>query len=790
MKRIMSSILVLCLTISMFCVSVSAEYVAGTIEFEDSVSLKLKQALESKFNNDEINIVFLGGSITEGIGASVLSSTSWASLVGNTIKNTMTDKVVNCYNYGISDTTSQFGMYRTTGQVKSKNPDLVFIEYAVNDRYNTESAVNPYYESMVRNLSTLDKPPYIIFVYSASLPTENTNSVLKAQSIAEYYNVAEIDLYDYFYATMLPQQIDKYKSAENYWNNAQGVDTARRDVLKTRYTTVEDCIESMADKSNLQPYKLSLYPQKKSYYLSAEDEWSGDEKWTKEDVFWMKTLLGDDVHPIDAGYYGYAKHIIELFANEPDKYLKKTVVPDSNFSETVYNNADLIPYNYNTIYSSGWQTANGSVLKDMEADTYLKTGNLGETATIYFKGNTFGLVGYVGGAGSSVNGGTVSCVIDGENVGNCIEYHPGHTKKTDLKGFVQLSDAGWHKAVITTIEPRVANEDFEFSFAYTATNADYGTPKVEKILADGTELEIVNSRVEMPIGTESVQLVFDGYPDLGTVNKDTVLVKINGVQTECVIEYDIDSRTCNIKLPKKTEDESYEFIVTPQVTYNGNGAMTKINSYAQNSINLSGLKFRTLSGAKISAVNDVEEGIKVSVDVKSLLDKNTKICLISVLKNKNGIIKKVMKKSNTISNQNTEFTLTTDLKYDNIADGDYLESYVWLEDNIYPVTEKITFSFTELEMVGGDKSILSFYINDVKKSAKLIDVVSNYNNSDTLTIKGKADNAEFVTLKLVNQQGRIIAIGQTKVIDGEFTKSIKTADIGEDGVYTLFIQTN
>ncbi|MCS4471987.1 SGNH/GDSL hydrolase family protein [Clostridium botulinum] len=50
--------------------------------------------------NNDFNIVFLGGSITEGIGATAKDK-AYVHIVGEYLKNLYKDKKVNIYNAGI-----------------------------------------------------------------------------------------------------------------------------------------------------------------------------------------------------------------------------------------------------------------------------------------------------------------------------------------------------------------------------------------------------------------------------------------------------------------------------------------------------------------------------------------------------------------------------------------------------------------------------------------------------------------------------------------------------------------
>ena len=80
----------------------------------------------------EINVVFLGGSITEGHAASEKSK-CYAGLCAEWFKNTFSSQKVNYINVGVGGTGSGFGAVRMDRDVLANNPDMLFVEFAVKD---------------------------------------------------------------------------------------------------------------------------------------------------------------------------------------------------------------------------------------------------------------------------------------------------------------------------------------------------------------------------------------------------------------------------------------------------------------------------------------------------------------------------------------------------------------------------------------------------------------------------------------------------------------------------------
>ena len=138
---------------------------------------------------DEVNVVFMGGSITEGAGASNRAETCYAALVGKYLKETYADKKVNIYNEGVGGTGSDYGLMRLSRDIISHNPDVVFVEFAVNDS-GTDKRLEM--ESIVRTLNTLENPPYIVYLYTTR--KDFISGKAYHEQVADFYGIPRIDL--------------------------------------------------------------------------------------------------------------------------------------------------------------------------------------------------------------------------------------------------------------------------------------------------------------------------------------------------------------------------------------------------------------------------------------------------------------------------------------------------------------------------------------------------------------------------------------------------------------------
>ncbi len=158
---------------------------------------------DGKFEEkDSLNVVYLGGSITQGAGINMSDGEKcWVQLVSDYFTSKYPKTKVNNYNVGVGGTPSEFGLARLEADVMSKKPDVVFVEFAVNDQYGGTAETNhknviANMEGIVRNLMSMDSVPYIIFVYT----TQYYNNTMYYdcsewhQEVADNYGIPSIDL--------------------------------------------------------------------------------------------------------------------------------------------------------------------------------------------------------------------------------------------------------------------------------------------------------------------------------------------------------------------------------------------------------------------------------------------------------------------------------------------------------------------------------------------------------------------------------------------------------------------
>lgn len=257
-----------------------------------------------------LRVGFIGGSLTDGESYTTtegyaFGGKKWIDSICKYLEEKFPNKQIIANNSGISGTSSDYGAMRIEHTIYDFDPDIVFIEYSVNDHmvgFNKELS-QKYMEAMVRMAQQKEKVPVIIFLYTpypvekeSLIFTEWQQGVYWKQEIADYYGIGSINIYDYM----------------------------QTEFAKTNYSSFSD-------------------------FLEAESSY----KKTDEDEF--------DVH---AGYEFYSAAIIQSFEERPSDFFVHPNIKTEWFENGIYKNNTYLHYNfieYNSerlIYSDNWSLYN------------------------------------------------------------------------------------------------------------------------------------------------------------------------------------------------------------------------------------------------------------------------------------------------------------------------------------------------------------------------------------------------------------------------------------------------
>ncbi len=150
---------------------------------------------------EPVTVAYLGGSITEGAGASDGNKTSYRALVTQWFRDTFPQSKITEVNAAIGGTPSNLGVFRLQHDVLVKKPDLVFVEFAVNDGGSPDAEINRSMEGIVRQIWRDNPKIDILFVYT--LAKENLDdfkagklprTIRLHDAIADHYAIPSVDM--------------------------------------------------------------------------------------------------------------------------------------------------------------------------------------------------------------------------------------------------------------------------------------------------------------------------------------------------------------------------------------------------------------------------------------------------------------------------------------------------------------------------------------------------------------------------------------------------------------------
>lgn len=158
-------------------------------------NFRVKNVMERASRKESITIAFLGGSITQGFAASE-PRLCYAGRTFSWWQKQFPGTEFTYINAGIGATDSEYGVARLEDHVLKHKPDLVFVEFSVNDE-NTEHYQETY-ESLVRKLYFSKKKPAVILVHNVFYESGESAQDIHAE-IAKHYDIPSLSAKETIY---------------------------------------------------------------------------------------------------------------------------------------------------------------------------------------------------------------------------------------------------------------------------------------------------------------------------------------------------------------------------------------------------------------------------------------------------------------------------------------------------------------------------------------------------------------------------------------------------------------
>lgn len=234
---------------------------------------RLKDIIKKAQSGEQITIASIGGSITEGAGATKYKECyayqtyesfkcEYGYGVGSNIK---------FLNAGVGGTPSTFGIMRYQRDIVSKVtdldglPDIVMIEFAVND--GGEPTNHACYESMVKDILSQPNNPVVILVFAVFATGYNLQNDL--QKVGTTYDLMMVSIKD----GAFPFVGDKWTTKEFFYDEYHPTAKGHRVMADCIFDSIKTAAEKETDDTDI---NLDVKPAFGTYYMGLKTIFKDD----------------------------------------------------------------------------------------------------------------------------------------------------------------------------------------------------------------------------------------------------------------------------------------------------------------------------------------------------------------------------------------------------------------------------------------------------------------------------------------------------------------------------------
>lgn len=149
-------------TVGYFITEAQLDTIYGNSVYNEGNLARLAKTIKKAQDGGAVSIAYIGGSITQGSSAGdvecyAMKTTDW-------FRDNFPDATINYNRAGIGATGSYIGVHRVNEDVLASNPDLVFVEFSVNDTTEATERNKNAYDSLLRKIWNYESSPAIICI--------------------------------------------------------------------------------------------------------------------------------------------------------------------------------------------------------------------------------------------------------------------------------------------------------------------------------------------------------------------------------------------------------------------------------------------------------------------------------------------------------------------------------------------------------------------------------------------------------------------------------------------------
>ena len=192
-----------------------------TIQFaKEDKSTMLNNTYYKLKVDKKLNVAYFGGSVTAGFGSTGADTKSWRAMTTKWLKEQFPNATINETNAAIGGTGSEFGAYRIVEDLKlkseSERPDLVFVEFAINDVYDDcDSFKNM--EMVINSIYKYAPNADIVMAFTTDFSKKDSDyaQIVNHKEVAAYYGVPYVYLGSKLYKEIVKENGSAPSSPSN-----------------------------------------------------------------------------------------------------------------------------------------------------------------------------------------------------------------------------------------------------------------------------------------------------------------------------------------------------------------------------------------------------------------------------------------------------------------------------------------------------------------------------------------------------------------------------------------------
>ncbi len=173
---------------------------------------RLKGFMNRAAKGERITVGFIGGSITQGFSATDPEK-CYAARTFGWLKKVFPNTEFDYVNAGIGATDSQFGAARVQEDLLQRLPDLVFVEFSVNDHSTPHFCET--YEGLVRQIYGSASAPAMVLIHNVYYDTGKSAAYYHAQ-VGRHYDLPCISMQNSIYPAVAAGRLPAEKITADF----------------------------------------------------------------------------------------------------------------------------------------------------------------------------------------------------------------------------------------------------------------------------------------------------------------------------------------------------------------------------------------------------------------------------------------------------------------------------------------------------------------------------------------------------------------------------------------------